>query len=169
MTAVMILILFLINVLLIFAIILLFMRQNRLLEVEKKQRDLLSEAEELVSGLLAEMREENDRFLQQLVHARKMDEKPGQNTSYNNRADKPEDVIEGGLSEEAIDSTEETIDITEETFDRVEETENAQEEQSLRNQVEAMAAQGMTMTEIAKALGKGKTEIELAMKFYQQA
>ncbi|MFS0643474.1 DUF6115 domain-containing protein [Siminovitchia sp. 179-K 8D1 HS] len=150
MTAIMILISFLLNVLLIFAMILLFMRQNRFVEIEKKQRALLSESEELVNGLLAEIREENDRFLQQIMHVREKRENPPQNLPLNRGAD-------------------EHADLSEETFDGPEKQETSQEGPSLRKQVEEMAAQGMTLAEIAKTLGKGKTEIELAMKFYRDA
>lgn len=151
MTAVMIFILFLLNVLLFFAIILLYTRQNRLVEIEKQQRALLLESEELVSSLLAEIREENDRFLQQIMHVGEMGENPAKNISHNRKIHVYEEHVHADHSEK--------------TFDGADEKENNQEEQSFRKQVELMATQGMTLTEIAKALGKGKTEIELAMKF----
>ena len=48
----------------IFEIILLYLRQNRLVEAEKKQERIINEIEEVFSAYLFELKEENDKFLE---------------------------------------------------------------------------------------------------------
>lgn len=50
----------------LFCIVILYLRQNRLLEVEKKQEKLMKEMEEVISSYLLEMTEENDEFIKKV-------------------------------------------------------------------------------------------------------
>ena len=54
------------NLVALFAIIILFLRQNRLSEVEKKQEKMNREMEEVISSYLIQMKEENDQFLKRM-------------------------------------------------------------------------------------------------------
>lgn len=54
------------NGLAFFCIIILYLRQNRLLQVEKNQEKLLSEMEEVISTYLIEMTEENEKFIKKV-------------------------------------------------------------------------------------------------------
>ncbi|MBU8877859.1 hypothetical protein BGM26_02485 [Bacillus sp. FJAT-29790] len=51
------------NILAFFAITILFLRQNRFLQIEKKQENIISEMEEVISAYLVQMKEENDDFI----------------------------------------------------------------------------------------------------------
>jgi hypothetical protein len=55
--------LFLLNIVTIFAVIILFLRQNRLMHAEKKHADTMEEMENLLSAYLMEVKEENEAFL----------------------------------------------------------------------------------------------------------
>ncbi|PLR97251.1 hypothetical protein [Bacillus sp. T33-2] len=57
------------NIVAIFAVILLYLRQNRLMQAENKQETILREMEELFSAYLIEMKEENDQFITRLKQA----------------------------------------------------------------------------------------------------
>ena len=60
-------ILFLLNILTIFAVIVLFLRQNRFIQVEKDQKAMVTEMEELMSGYIMEMKEENEALVEKLA------------------------------------------------------------------------------------------------------
>ncbi|MFJ8256821.1 hypothetical protein ACIQ4Z_05995 [Peribacillus asahii] len=60
-------ILFLLNIFTIFAIIVLFVRQNRFHQAEKNQKAVIAEMEELMTGYIIEMKEENEALLEKLM------------------------------------------------------------------------------------------------------
>src|SRR3954469_23879557 len=67
MTGLFMFLLFLLNILTIFAVIIVFMRQNRLKQVEKDQKALVSQMEELMTSYIAEMKEDHEALLAKLV------------------------------------------------------------------------------------------------------
>lgn len=62
------------NMIAMFAIILLYLRQNRLLQLEKKQDKTVKEMEELFSGCILEFKEENELFINRLQELDKVNE-----------------------------------------------------------------------------------------------
>jgi hypothetical protein len=58
--------LFLLNIITIFAVIILFLRQNRLLGAENNQKEAMAEMEELMGAFLMEMKEENELLAEKL-------------------------------------------------------------------------------------------------------
>ena len=60
-------ILFLLNIVTIFAVIVLYLRQNRFIQAEKDQKAMMAEMEELMSGYIMEMKEENEALLDKLM------------------------------------------------------------------------------------------------------
>ena len=93
-------ILFLLNMLTIFAVIILFLRQNRFIQAEKEQKAIMAEIEELMSGYMMEMKEENETLVEKLVSKKQLlikkdTEKEGTllketNTSFKETADMDE-------------------------------------------------------------------------------
>ena len=63
MIGILITILFLMIILLIFTVLLLYLRQNRLLGLEKKLEATLAESESMILAFLMEIREENEQFI----------------------------------------------------------------------------------------------------------
>ncbi|MFJ7849461.1 hypothetical protein ACIQZM_03985 [Peribacillus sp. NPDC097206] len=57
------LLLFSLNIFTIFAVILLYLRQNRLSKLEKEQKATIIEMEELLTGYLMEMKEDNEALI----------------------------------------------------------------------------------------------------------
>ncbi|WP_121609237.1 hypothetical protein [Mesobacillus foraminis] len=165
MTTILLLLSFLLNIVIIFAIIVLYLRQNRLLQSEKRQEKIISEFEELFSGYLFEMKEENDQFLKKM---NSFDSKDGKKetkepvpkkgkVSYRMVQDayapkqQQEALFEnGGGGEEHVPESK---------------GKNAAGKSSLLNRIQDLKREGDSIDEIAKKLGKGKTEIELLLKF----
>lgn len=67
MTGIFMFILFLLNIITIFAVIVLYLRQNRFIQAEKDQKAMMAEMEALMSGYIMEMKEENEALLDKLM------------------------------------------------------------------------------------------------------
>lgn len=51
------------NVLSLLAIIILFLRQNKIMKIEERQKAAIKEMEEIISSYILEMKDENERFI----------------------------------------------------------------------------------------------------------
>ena len=96
-------ILFLLNMLTIFAVIVLFLRQNRFIQAEKEQKAIMAEIEELMSGYMMEMKEENETLVEKLV-------------SRKQPLVKQDKEKEDTISKETITSLKETTNMDEQTI-----------------------------------------------------
>ncbi|NHM29821.1 hypothetical protein [Neobacillus terrae] len=198
---------FLLNALTIYAIIVLYTRQNRLADLDKKQERIIKDMEDLISSYLFEMKEENEKFLHRFENINgeapensatskktaaqapplvknlpeKESESPikmtGPSTSrllaakayQTNRIplEKPEaeEPFESFYSEE----TNKTV--SKESLsgekDREELIKVPPKEETLAEQIINLQKQGKSMEQIARQLKRGKTEIELILKFQQ--
>lgn len=190
MTTFLLLLSLILNAAAIFAIILLYLRQNRLVEAEKKQERIIKEIEEVFSAYLFELKEENEKFIELMT------KRPGKKQSENkkdpsieieeeDRNQSPESGNQGdqpprfgkGISyhaaRKAYQQNSEPVSEEEITVELIEELptslENGQVSKplSLIDQVMEMKRQGKSVEEIARVLDKGKTEIELLLKFRQ--
>lgn len=184
------------NLLALLAIIILYLRQNRLSEVEKKQEQMISEMEEVIASYLVQMKEENDNFLNRVKKIEIQANLP--TNKFNKETAKIGDAISDSLkvptrkipvkkAASAYQKNAKTRDIDISTVENIElppieisqeqienvdfikkaEKNNSMGEQSLLNQVLSLLKQGYSEEEIAKKLNKGKTEIALLLKFNQ--
>ncbi|SHR13624.1 Uncharacterised protein [Mycobacteroides abscessus subsp. abscessus] len=69
MTSVFLFISILLNIFALFSIVILYLRQSKLFEVEKKQQRMIEEMEDVISTYLAEMKEENESFIGRMTKA----------------------------------------------------------------------------------------------------
>ncbi|MEH7344856.1 hypothetical protein V7122_13455 [Bacillus sp. JJ1532] len=200
MTTFLLLISLFLNVLALFSIIILFLRQNRFLQVEKKQEKMIQEMEEVISAYLVQMKEENDDFIKRIGHIErnaqssnnaesrktinKDQDEPGleRNISLHSRkgkvnaysaakAYKQNAVVPSIHPNNSSNRTvRDEIELPPLEIDpilaEVNEKENSQE-QSLLNDILLLKNQGYNEIEIAQKLNKGKTEINLLLKFNQ--
>lgn len=67
MTSVFLFISIVLNIIALFSIVILYLRQSKLFEVEKKQQRMIEEMEDVISTYLAEMREENESFIERMT------------------------------------------------------------------------------------------------------
>ncbi|KPB04389.1 hypothetical protein [Bacillus sp. CHD6a] len=140
----------------IFFISLLFIKISKVQQLEQEYRTLLQEAEDTITSYVLEIKEENHSFLQKLSKPTPI---PSTNReSFDTRED---DITETDLKEYL---TPQTVG---------EENKNALSEKvpfehwTLKDQVNHLSEKGLSASQIAKKLNKGKTEIELLLKFRQ--
>lgn len=159
------------------------MRQNRLLELERKQQQLKQEYEEMLTAFLLELEEENEKFLLSLTkktqEQTKSEEKDDLNIEQQGNPTKEiQYEQEFDLNPLEFNRMQATIaykntqrkNIEENTDVHVENEEihhGKEKEKNLSNIVSELLEKGLSVEEIAKQLQKGKTEIELLQRFYQ--
>lgn len=197
MSAFFIFLLFVLNIITIFAIIVLYLRQNRLSMLEKDQKAVIGEMEQLLSGYLMEMKEDNETLVKAIKNSVAMNPEHGQKgqehgsikeTKEEKQEKKEQDILleyKAGSRAAAIKQAIKAYKIMPEeneanalpvkVEDRLELASAAKEfsdmlqaslnERSLNEKVDMLADQGHSIEEIAKKLGRGRTEIELLLKF----
>ncbi|MET3318411.1 UNVERIFIED_ORG: hypothetical protein ABIC97_001504 [Peribacillus simplex] len=199
--------LFLLNMLTIFAVVVLYLRQNRLTKLEKDQKAIISEMEELLSGYLMEMKEDNETLVKTFTNSvalkpkgeheeqeravvknstrdneikreKKMlpDYKEGRHMGTKKQAaeaykKQPEDNEKHRFplkSEDRLNLSSEAPSLSNQEYEKEFSgmLQVGLNELSLNEQVEYLADQGHSIEKIAKKLNRGKTEIELLLKFH---
>jgi hypothetical protein len=148
---------FILHALSLFVIILLYLQLSKVKETEKRQQQMAEEMEQTFSAYLLEWKEENERFLKELSDM----------LTNRTRADgeqPPSKVNATSTKEEAlpnyfpnIDDVKDIVDIRHQAMPP-----------SLVDEAWKLFEQGKTIEEIAKILKKGKTEIELLLKFREK-
>jgi hypothetical protein len=201
------------NIVALFCIVILYLRQNRLFQFEKKQKQVIDEMENAVSTFLIEMREENDKFIEKVRELKGKSPADGLNEtnktvqgkasflnsgkevnrreSMQMNVDMEKPPVRQGSVYQAVKAYKSTNKLHAEVISKkgslpaasVEEppakspdslhmNEQSQEPndlymKSLINQALLLKRQGLSTEDIAKKLNKGKTEIELLLKFRQ--
>ncbi|MBB6175768.1 MULTISPECIES: DUF6115 domain-containing protein [Anoxybacillus] len=131
----------------LFLIILLSLKWMKIKETEREQAELIREMETMMTTYLMQFKEENERFVKQITSS---------TIRQHSRS----------LRKEQMSPPVEHV------VDRIELSSTApKEEQSLESLVSEalkLQQQGKTIDEIAKTLKRGKTEMELLLKFHQK-
>ena len=175
---------FVLHLILIFWLILLSFRLSQLKETERKYKSLQQEMDELFASYLLEMKEENERFLNMIQKSDKNSNSNQHNSNSNQhfsqtvkKADDHDDInsknnaniiykkpripnnepVPKEKKENPKNEYSPPIPATDDSY-----------EQSLISKVLLLQKQGDSIDEIAKKLNKGKTEIELLLKFQQE-
>ncbi|MFY4773911.1 DUF6115 domain-containing protein [Metabacillus sp. RGM 3146] len=141
-------------------ILLLFTRYSNVKNLEQEQRKLLEETEQVLTGYILEMKEENERLLKELTEGNNPHSTSGEEKRYAVEKEIPEiesDELPSHL--EALADINDTIEIS---------SSIPKKEKLLKDHVLELFNEGLTAEEIAKELGRGKTEIELILKFRQK-
>jgi fatty acid-binding protein DegV len=147
---------FIFHIVSFFLIILLFLKWAKVKEIEKRQAEMIREMETMMTSYLVEFKEENDRFVRQLASKQN-------HSRQNSRQNKKIKQEEPFLPLPNIEAIEDRLEISVQ--------DEHQEElpvQELVEQAVRLQQQGKKLDEIAKILKKGKTEIELLLKFRQK-
>ncbi|WP_394583671.1 hypothetical protein LG291_09480 [Cytobacillus firmus] len=195
MTAFLLAISLLLNIVALLAIILLYLRQNKLMDTEKRQEKVLIEMEEVISAYLVQMKEENDDFISKLSKVNAKNDTSIKEKSIPVNLDRKNDLDISKADEtsmplarasiyQASKAYKQNLRATEdilgekESLSSLKETESVicsdssqsikeENPSSINDQVFILKKQGMRAGDIAKKLGKGKTEVELMLKFRQ--
>lgn len=174
--------LFLIQMITIFVIVLLYSKLSKFQNLEKRQNELINEMDNAISVYLMEMKEENDRLISELKKpivsqdsssyrkeepAQTSKEFPVKEQEMEPRKFIPVKQAASAYKKQKTQHTEDKDDtalVEAELFS----TENSVKEEKLtfEQQVINHYHNGKTIEEIAKMMGRGKTEIELLVKFH---
>lgn len=170
------------------AIILLYMKVAQLKGLERKQQIMMREMDQLVSAYLVDMKEENDRFIAEVQKQPKVKkslfnepiEKPKPKPTAPYVPPMPEEELTyelpttfKGKATAAYASQPPTKKEPKPTFEEALkqatlDEQRVEEPPTLQQQVQQLHSEGRSIEEIAKQLSKGKTEVELLLKFNAQ-
>ncbi|MBB5354857.1 Na+-transporting NADH:ubiquinone oxidoreductase subunit NqrC [Anoxybacillus mongoliensis] len=131
----------------LFLIILLSLKWVKIKETEKEQAELIREMEAMMTTYLMQFKEENERFVKQITSS------TVRQPSRSLRKEQMSPPVEHVVDRIELSST------------------TPKEEQSLEwlvSEALKLQQQGKTIDEIAKMLKRGKTEMELLLKFHQK-
>ncbi|WP_102692638.1 helix-turn-helix domain-containing protein [Rummeliibacillus pycnus] len=168
-------ILFIAQLLSFYFIILLYTKINRLREVEKSQQQLKDEMDNAVGAYLAEMRDENNRLIKELtlinsnkpieenMNMHKTKENNTNEVNYNQFSE--EEVIVPTFNTPRNVATKAYKNSSIAPQNAVPHIVEKSKQLTLHEQIQELYRSGKTIDEIAKMLQKGKTEIELLLKF----
>ncbi|GGE65346.1 hypothetical protein [Priestia taiwanensis] len=140
-------------------------RLNQLQDVKKDNEKIQRETEDILMSFIAEMKEENEKFLKKVKSTSTIEYKEQKQeilTEYERSIDVKEEQVAykeflPPFSEEDRSSNEEVVETKEAPLLL----------DDIAEKAERLAQEGYKIEEIAKQLNKGKTEIELLMKFRQ--
>ncbi|WP_153731304.1 helix-turn-helix domain-containing protein [Sporosarcina obsidiansis] len=155
-------ILFILQIISFMIITLLYMKIAKFNNLEKKQQKLMQEMDQSVMAYLVEIKEENDRLIEQLNG--RMDSKREPEAS-------PSSVFKAesaAIQEKNLQKPHSVpVNFAIRSYQESAATTDQQEMKPLddRDKAKQLRAQGKSVQEIAKELGKGQTEIELLLKF----
>jgi hypothetical protein len=181
------------NIIALLSIIILFLRQGKLFKLEDNQKRNIQEMEELLSSFVLEVKEDNEQLIKRIEEIKIEKNFSSQNsqkqpTSINKPIEK---TIETDVREKDNDLStrlektvgnyavkayqqqlkQEIVDIqapiTESELPKVQENANSVYQGSLAGQIGNLKDQGYSLEEIAQKLKKGKTEIDLLLKFQE--
>jgi hypothetical protein len=177
MTTFLLIISFLLNIISLLAIVILYTRQNRFIDLEKKQGKMIQDMEETISTYLIEMKEENEAFMNNLNENKLVQKNKKQSESKEKSPSPKYEEVDSQANKRlnASKAYKKPAAINEKSEGETDwepllacEQEITQEN-TLVNRVISLQRDGLSIEEIAKRLGKGPTEIELMLKFNQNS
>lgn len=175
--------LFLIQMITIFVIVLLYSKLSKFQNIEKRQNELINEMDNAISVYLMEMKEENDRLISELKKpnvvqkaastrkegtAQTIKEQPVKEQEMEPRKFVPVKQAASAYQKQKIQQQ-----VEEKDNEALEKAETLSEDNEIQVQNLTFEQQvinhyrnGKSIEEIARMMGRGKTEIELLVKFH---
>lgn len=190
MTTILIIVLFILQLLSFYFLIILNTKLAKFKDLEKKQERLMREMDDSISLYLTEMKDENNRLISELQVVEKPQPRLKEQVKQTNEQETKQVVVE--LSSAKVDLPDYEVEprvfipknivanaysrqqqVAKHTANQVSEVttvdtaiEEKPKERTIEDRVVQLSKQGNTIEEIAKKLQKGKTEIELLLKFH---
>lgn len=175
--------LFLIQMITIFVIVLLYSKLSKFQNIEKRQNELINEMDNAISVYLLEMKEENDRLISELKKpnvaqkaASTHKEGPAQTIKeqpVKEQEMEPRKFVPVKQAASAYQKQKTQQQVEEKENEALEKAETLSEDNEIQEQNLTFEQQvinyyrnGKTIEEIARMMGRGKTEIELLVKFH---
>lgn len=174
--------LFLIQMITIFVIVLLYSKLSKFQNIEKRQNELINEMDNAISVYLMEMKEENDRLISELkkpnVVQKAASRKEGTAQTIKEQPVKEQEMeprkfvpVKQAASAYQKQKTQQQVE--EKDNEALEKAETLSEDNEIQEQNLTFEQQvinhyrnGKSIEEIARMMGRGKTEIELLVKFH---
>lgn len=173
------------------SIIILFLRQGKLFKIEDNQKKTIKEMEDLLSSFVLEMKEDNEQLIKRIEDLKNAKNFSSQNNQNEPSSIKTplEKTIESDVRDSDNDLStrlEKTVGryavkayqqqskqekvglqapLKESELPKKQENSNSAQQESLAGQIWNLKDQGYSLEEIAQKLKKGKTEIDLLLKF----
>ncbi|PFG06691.1 hypothetical protein [Bacillus sp. es.034] len=158
---------FLLNIVSLLSIVILYSRQNRFVDMEKEQKKIIVEMEDIISAYLIEMKEENDEFMRKFSTQIHNDQEKNLHTEANEQEDlEASDKVTKWTGAGYKRASQAYNQMKDQGPDPDDQTKESEQDPLLEN-VLTLRQKGMSIEEIAESLGKGQTEIELLLKFRQ--
>ena len=166
-----------VNMVAVFAIAILYLRQNRLIHFEKECREYQKDVEELIHTFIIEMKEDNDEIKQLFMDNSRMSpraEEPDKVSDEEEKIDLNRTGVPNGYKQKhalkAYENTSGQSVINQQKEDKNESDiiDRELDQLSILTEAQKMKNQGKTNEEIAKKMGRGKTEIDLLFKLNQK-
>ena len=174
-TTILLLLSLLLHVVAFYFIIVLYMKYSTMKDLTDTQRQILEETENSMTSFLIDMKDENEKLIETLLSSsREVQQMPNpvetvesdqhrhtvkrQNPKSSNNIDTKENMIDLPSHLLGLDDMQDIVEITQ--------TKNKKKPPF---EIEAinLYKKGYTVEQIAKQLNKGKTEVELLLKFRQ--
>lgn len=162
MTSLVIIFLIIAQCLSFYFIVLLNLKITRLKEIEEKQKQLKDDMDDAIGVYLAEMKDENDRLIQEIKNIKKVD-------SHSNRdVEQQQTELIDNKQYKKISSIQNDFE-TPKTYIKkaYQQQQHRVKKPTIEEQVIKMYKEGFSISDIAKKLNQGKTEVELLLKFQQ--
>lgn len=139
------------------------MRMAKFDKLETKQQKLMSEMDDTIAAYLTELKDENDRLIR-LLEKRMDDEvEPSEKEIRKEKAQTAPAPSEMRQNQKPVIPVQVALQ-SYKSYSKPSEPDN-QDEEDDRTRALNLQKNGWSVEEIARELGKGKTEIELILKF----
>lgn len=175
--------LFLIQMITIFVIVLLYSKLSKFQNIEKRQNELINEMDNAISVYLMEMKEENDRLISELKKPNVVQKAASTRKERTAQTIKEQPVKEQEMeprkfvpvkqATSAYQKQKTQQQVEEKDNEALEKAETLSEDNEIQEQNLTFEQQvinhyrnGKSIEEIARMMGRGKTEIELLVKFH---
>ena len=152
MTTIFLLFLFILQIITFYFLALLYTKSSKYDDLEKKQQTLMREMDDSIGLYLSELKDENDRLIEKL----------------SKRVDKEEIPVTLKPIVESSPTVKVPVNLALKSYQATKKYKNEPElveETDERTRIIRLYEAGQSIEEIAKTLGKGRTEVELILKF----
>lgn len=152
MTTIFLLCLFILQIITFYFLALLYTKSSKYDDLEKKQQTMMREMDDSIGLYLSELKDENDRLIEKL----------------SKRVDKEENTVSPKPIVEKSPEVKIPVNLALKSYQATNNYRNKPEpveEPDERTKIIRLHEAGQSIEEIAKTLGKGRTEVELILKF----
>ncbi len=147
-------------------IVLLNLKISSLKEVEEKQQRMKDDMDDAIGAYLAEMKDENNRLIQEMKTIKK--QSTNNSSSFINKQDSSMYTKNTADRDDEIETIQNNFKVPKAYVKKAYQTKQSDENKlTVEEQVIQMYKKGLSISDIAKRVNRGKTEIELLLKFQQ--